>query len=116
MKQSFREHSHTMIHEIDGRDNTGWGFGGMRDTGDWLGGCCHNLAGDEVKHSINGSEAEKANVMSHKEKRGWELCQSGHGNKGEESPLMPRSNSMRSKYVIHVITHQSVHVSGSGRV
>lgn len=45
----------------------------MRDTRDWLGGCCHNLAGVEVKHGINRTEAERANVTSQKEKHGWEL-------------------------------------------
>lgn len=116
MKQSFREYSYIMIYEIDGRDNMGWGFGGMRDIGDWLGGCCYNLVGDEVKYSINGFEVEKVNVTFYKEKRGWELCQFGYGNKGEESLLMLRFNSMRFKYVIYVIIYQFVYVFGLGRV
>lgn len=56
-----------MIYELYGGDNTGWGHGQMRDTGDWRGGCCRKLAGEEVKHGSNGTAAETANALFQQE-------------------------------------------------
>lgn len=45
----------------------------MRDSRVWLGGCCHNLAGDEVKLTVNETAAERANVYPQKGKHRCEL-------------------------------------------
>lgn len=86
-----------MIYGTCGGDNTGWGYGRMRGTRDWLGGCCHHSAGDEVKHGIHGAAAERADAVFQRRNIGGN-CGSLHvGGKGEESSAMPSSDSTRSK-------------------
>lgn len=49
-----------MVHEIRGEDFVVRGMGRTRGTGDRLGGGCHHSAGDEVKYSTKGTQAERA--------------------------------------------------------
>lgn len=86
-----------MIYDICGGDNTGWGYGRMRDTRDWLGGCCHNSAGDAVKDGINGAAAERANAVFQRRNIGGNCGRLDVGGKGEKSSGMPSSDSTQSK-------------------